>query len=295
MMKNLTAILLLALLAACASPTAAPKQQARSKGMAIFPAVPAGPQDAQPEPQLVVSLSIYQIVVPAHTVSANEEFWKHMAEDGVVDVAAHDRLYANGIRVGIAPRADWDYFRNILESNSLICRKTGATGGSAPSSLELPLKKNIVQQFITFFHPTNGLVGQMYDRCDNALAIRFEAVPRKVGDVRVTVTPLLRAERTELMYTVRDEPQELKFTRPEYFFDLKLGVDIPLDNFLVIAPSTDAELSTSIGRRFLFQESDGQEFETVFVISPQPFQVQEKDATPTTQPSGPNPRLVNQQ
>src|SRR6185437_11101074 len=124
-----------------------------------------------------------------------------------VDVGTHDLLFANGFRVGIAPRTDWDYFKQIIESNNVVSQMTAASGVTA-STLEIPVKSKVLKQFITYFHPVNGLVGQMYDRCDNAMTVRFEPVPRKSGEVRVTVTPLLRAERTELMYTIRNEVQE---------------------------------------------------------------------------------------
>ena len=109
-----------------------------------------------------------------------------------------------------------------------------------------------------------------------------EPEPRKPGDVRVTVTPLLRAERTELKYTIRNEVQELNFVHPEYLFDMKLSVDVPIDQFLIIAPSPDADSSTSLGRNFLYQEGEGQEFEQMLIISPQAFQMEKK---PTTAPS----------
>ena len=67
---------------------------------------------------------------------------------------------------------------------------------------------------------------------------------------------------------------------------MKLSVDVPLDHFLIVAPSTDSDISTSLGRRFLYLDGNGQEFEQVLLISPQPFQFNEKASTqPTTLPA----------
>ena len=146
---------------------------------------------------MLVSLSVYRIAVPAKSVSHNEGFWKHVSEDGIVDVATHDLLYDNGFRVGVAPRGDWDYFKSIIEANNLVSQETRSASVTA-ATIELPLRPGVLRQFITYFHPANGLVGQMYDRCENAMTIHFEPVPRHPGDVRVVVTPLLRSEKTEI-------------------------------------------------------------------------------------------------
>jgi hypothetical protein len=288
-MKKLPWLVIVAALAGCANkPSAKPAPQAKPTFFNAAPAV--GPRDAVPDPQLVVSLTVYQLSVPARSVSRNEEFWKHANEDGIVDVGTHDLLFANGVRVGVAPRPEWEYFKHILEANSVVTQQSGATGGSMGTALELPLKKDVLQQYLMWFHPTSGLIGQVYDRCDNSMVIHFMPVPKRLGTVRVTVTPKLLAERTELMYTVRNEIQELNFRRPEYLFDMRLSVDVPLDNFLIVAPSADAEAQTSIGNRFLNHERNGEEYETVLLISPQPFRFEEKKAGPTTAAAAGNAR-----
>ena len=278
-------LLLLPILAGCPENPPKAKVDPSVGFLSNFPSAPTTARDANPDPPMFVQLSVYRLAVPARAVSHNEEFWKHVTEDNVVDVGAHDLLFANGVRVGIAPRGDWDYFKKILEANSVITQKTSSSGVAA-TTIEMPLKQKVPQQFITFFHPVNGLVGQVYDRCENSMMIRFEPVPRQPGDVRLTITPMLRAERTELMYTVRNESRELNFVQPEYLFDMKLSVDVPLDHFLIVAPSTDSDISTSLGRRFLYLDGNGQEFEQVLLISPQPFQFNEKASTqPTTLPA----------
>lgn len=272
-------------LAGCGDTAQKPKDNAATPSLSMFPTAPVNPHDANPAPSLFVNLTVYRLALPAKSISHNEDFWKHVNEDDAVDVGTHELLFANGFRVGVAPRGDWDYFKKILELHNVLSQQTGSSGQTG-NTIEMPLKEKILQQFITWFHPTNGLVGQVYDRSDNLMTIRFETVPKNPGDVRVTVTPLIRAERTELMYTVRNEIQELNFVQPEHLFDLKLSVDVPLDHFLIIAPSGDADLSTSLGRKFLYQQANGQEFEQVLLISPQPFQFEKKPTTgPATAPS----------
>jgi hypothetical protein len=280
-MKYIIPFLLLPGLISCQEK--APKPQGRANPAPISMFTDA-PRDPVPDPTLLISLSVYRISVPARAVSHNEGFWKHVNEDNLVDVGTHDILFSNGFRAGVAPRSDWDYFKNILESNPVMSQLTRSSSMEA-ASFELPLKQNVIDQFIFYFHPTNGLIGQKYDRCNNSLMIRFEPTPKRPGFVRITVTPRLLSERTELVWTVRNNVRELTFEHPDTLFEMKLTVDVPLDQFLIVAPSQEADASSSLGRKFLYHESNGQEFESLLLISPQPFQLDKNSGgKPTTAP-----------
>ena len=274
--------LLCTLLSSCGTKPPQPDSAAQPQRISIFP--PSTPRDATPEPRMMITLNIYRISVPAKAVSHNEEFWKHVTEDKLVDVGTHDVLFANGFRVGIAPRSDYDYFKKILESNPVISQFTRSTSLDA-GEFELALKKDVLSQFIFYFHPTNGLTGQQYERCDNSLTIRFEPARKEPGNVLVTVTPLLRSQRTELVWSVRNESREITFDHPKQLFDLSLKVDVPLDHFLIIAPSAEADESSSLGRKFLYHEDKGQEFESLLLISPQPFLLEKPTTNPSTAPA----------
>jgi hypothetical protein len=276
-------LLLCTLLVACSSKPQQKQQQQppfaqQPQAISIFP---TSPHDAQPETRLLVTLNVYRITVPAKAISHNEGFWKHVNEDKLVDVGTHDRLMANGFRVGVAPQSDYEYFKNILETNPVISQLTRSTSMDA-TEFELPLKKDVHDQFIFYFDPADGLIGQQYDRCDNSLMIRFESAPKEPGNVLISVTPMLRAQRTELLWTIRNESREISFQHPESKFKMKLSVNVPQDHFLIIAPSVEADESTSLGHKFLRHESPGQEFESLLLISPQPFQIKDKPATNPT-------------
>ncbi len=286
-MVKYASFVLLLIVAGCAGETAkqkepnniVPKPLDLSNGVSFLPR--DVPQDAVPEPMLLVHLTVYRVLVPARAISHDEEFWKHIDEHAV-DASTYEQLYMNGIRVGVAPRTDWDYFKKILESDAPVTQVTQAT--SVAATIEMPVNKDVAEQFIAYYHPLNGLVGQMYGRSENAITVRFGPVPRHPGDVRLTVTPLVRSQRTEVQYTVRNEEMVRDFVRPEYLFDIKLMVDVPLNNFLVVAPSADADNSSSLGRKFLYTDGNGQQFEQVLLISPQPFQFEKPTTAPTTRP-----------
>src|SRR4051794_22546251 len=118
-MKIVPFILLPVLVLGCASKPEQPapeppKPVDLSRGASLFPR-DRPPGDAQPEPMLVVNLTVYRMLVPVRSVSHDENFWKHVDEQAV-DPETYAKLYLNGVRVGVAPRYDWDYFRKILEN-----------------------------------------------------------------------------------------------------------------------------------------------------------------------------------
>jgi hypothetical protein len=240
-------------------------------------------RDAVPEPKLLVEMFVYKLRVPVRAVSHNEVFWRHVDEQNL-DVSTHDLLLMNGFRVGLAPREDWDYFRQILEQQDLMSRLTGASSVTA-TQIDMPLKQNVPEAFVAYFHPAKGLVAQIYDQCDISMLINFASAPRNPGTVRVAVTPKFLSQRTRIGYTSLNEPMPELFVRPEYLFDLRLQLDIPLDHFLLIGPSTDADNPATLGHKLLDQEVNGQEFETVLLLAPQPFQFDKPATQPTTKAS----------
>jgi len=74
-------------------------------------------------PAAVQAMDVYEVTVPFGAVSRSQEFWKRVNETSV-DVATYDLLQKNGFRVGVAPAAEWSYFRAITNwrrRRALLC------------------------------------------------------------------------------------------------------------------------------------------------------------------------------
>src|SRR5688572_27677852 len=69
--------------------------------------------DAAPARAPIVRLDVFRPILPLGAISRSEEFWKHIDEQRI-DVGTYDLLRKNGWRLGIAPNAEWPYFRDIL-------------------------------------------------------------------------------------------------------------------------------------------------------------------------------------
>ena len=252
-----------------------PEAKTRKQTLADFASAFGGGAERELSRNLprVQYLDVYQLTLPVGAVSRSEEFWKRVDEESV-DIGTYDLLQKNGFRVGVAPAAEWAYFRGILEQYPAVTKRTSVTAGEA-GSLEMLMKKDVAFQNLFYLTDDNTLMGRSYDRCENLLAVTFLAAPRKAGQVRVTLCPLVRTTRGEFQISVRNEEREYEYVRPERLYDLNLCADIPLRGFLVVAPSTMAKWSTSLGNAFLVDGGAAEQFEHVLIMVPRPTTVQE--------------------
>ena len=220
----------------------------------------------------VQALDVYQLTVPLGAVSRSREFWKRVDESSV-DVATGDLLQKNGFRVGIAPASEWGYFRGIIEQHPVATKRMTVTGGGT-GSLELEMKKGVDFQNLFYLTDDNRLIGRTYERCENLIAVGFQPAPRRPGRVRMTLCPLVRSTRKRLQVSVLNEEREFEFVKPERLYDLNLCADIPLDGFLVVAPSTLAKWSSNLGVTFLVDDGPTEKSEHVLLMVPRHTKVQ---------------------
>jgi hypothetical protein len=214
-----------------------------------------------------VNLSIYHLRVPLGTVSAGEEFWKHVDEHAL-DITTYDVLYKNGIRVGRAPLADLNYFMKALDRNPIQTLPT-VFAASGTKLIELPMKKGAIDQVLYDFDLKNTMTVRSFEESDNIFCVEFSPAPRKAGDVRVSFCPMVRTLRKRLVAIGDLETREVEYKSPEKYFQLNLRTDIPLDGFLILGPSPEAKSIMSLGHAFLMQGGPTEQQEDVLLIIPQ--------------------------
>jgi hypothetical protein len=79
------------------------------------------------------------------------------------------------------------------------------------------------------------------------------------------------------------DTREVEYVSPEKFYHLNLCADVPLDNFLIIAPSPEASAPMSLGHRFMIQPGAAEEFEEVLLVIPRAMR--RPDRPPQTGPA----------
>jgi hypothetical protein len=218
-------------------------------------------------------VDLYQLQVPEGTISHNEKFWKRVDEHSV-DPGTYDLLYKNGVRVGQAPIADWDYFKQVMEQYPAVAKQSSLLAGEG-KAVELPMRKGMVSQDIWYYNASNALEGHTFNGCENLIALTFQPTPRHAGSMRVALCPTVRATEKRLQYTATNNEVEVTYAAPQRIYDLNLRTDVPFDNFLIVAPSSDASRKTSIGQGFFMTAGIAERLENVLLIVPRSMRVEE--------------------
>lgn len=267
-------LFLMLILTGCSSPRKNPPASAEHRLMALAPE--EGPavqsRDARPDVPMLIHLDIYQLTVPYGTVSLNEEFWKRINED-CIDVGTRDLLLRNGIRVGESPIGEWSIFKNIIDQNPSVSRHNSFAATEA-KAVELQMKTEADVQNI-FYYDRNGLRGRTFDPGEYLMSLSFQPAPRKFGEVRIALCPVVRTSKRRLEYTAMNQEIEIQYARPERLYEVNLRADIPLESFLIIAPSPQVQASTSLGSTFLIKEGAAERFEQILLLVPKPYRLDE--------------------
>jgi len=107
------------------------------------------------------------------------------------------------------------------------------------------------------------------------MTVSFQPAPRKPGQLRLALAPMVRVARKRLAFNVlNDEIGEIEYKSPEMFY-MNIIVDIPLDSFLVLAPSNEAVWPTTIGHKFFTKDLPAEQLEQVIVVTARPFRTDE--------------------
>ena len=261
----------------------------RGSGSIATPPKP-DPNAARHVVPIVLMLDVYHLTVPAGAVSRNDEFWKHV-DEGRVDVATYDLLFKNGVRVGLGRDSDWGYFKGLLGQYPTARQQRLRTEPGKQGYFEVPIRTGVQYQNLFWLDDHDGLVARTYERCDDLLAISFEASTHRPGEAVVKLCPLVRGLRREFHVSVmNNEEIEIDQKHPEQLYDLRLESVIPLNDFLIVGASKQAKLPTSIGNTFLVTEGRTEPIEHVLVVVPRVFRIDDPSlaesshAAPAIQP-----------
>lgn len=290
-MRRLPGFIIAPIVAACGlaasscapdKPPVAPAPQGAKLNSGFFPPDEhLSSEDATPHVEYLIQLTSFKITVPAGAVSRSEEFWKHIDEHAV-DVPTYEQLYKNGVRVGVAASSEWDYLKDILKQNPAITQPSAYAGREA-KDIEMDLKMAVPFQNLFYYDTRGDLVGRTFERCDNVMRVAFQPAPRKPGSVRLAMCPVVRSLRERLVAIGDVNTRTIQFVHPEQFFELNLTADIPLDGFLVVAPSEESKWPTSLGNNFLVNDGPAEQTETLLIFRPMVYRSR-IGSVATTQP-----------
>ncbi len=225
------------------------------------------PRDPQPELNAMVHLDVYTLQLPVGAVSRNIEFWKSVDEQAV-GVAMEDRLVKSGIRTGMAPKSEGEFFSRFFDRHVIRKRLTVANAMHA-DTVQIELGKLVDTEDVFFFDSKGQNTGKTYDQCTNGIAVGFGPAPHEPGGIRLSVCPTIKCEHQRPLYTsLTQEFDAPASDETDRLYDIAFSAELPGDNFFIIAPSGDASRPTSLGGRLLMQDDKSERLEQVIVIVP---------------------------
>lgn len=224
------------------------------------------PTDARGEARVMTRLDVYALTIPFGTVSLDENFWKRVDETKLPP-DTYDVLFKNGMRVGLAPTAEWEFFREIISRYPSVTQQ-GDYAANDGKAIEMSVRKDIESQTIFYVDAANRLQGRSYDRCEDLFSLTFHPSMRNPGAIRIAMAPLVRSQRIRIEYDSQNVGNEVQYVSPERLYDLNLKTEIPAEHFLIVALSREGRWPTSIGSTFLTSAGPAEQLERVLLLVP---------------------------
>jgi hypothetical protein len=225
-----------------------------------------------PQSPLGLRVELYQLKVPAGTISRNEKFWKHVDEQAL-DPARYELLLKNGVRAGIASVDEWSYFRDIIADHPDTVQASDLVAAES-KPVEFTVRKDVPEQNIFYYDQANRLIGKTFPPSENLITISFQQAPRRPRTMRVVICPVVRSKFKRLEFTPMNREMEFNYVAPERLYDLNLQADIPAGDFLIVAPSSEATWPTSIGNNFFITEGPAEKLENVLLVVPRAIRIE---------------------
>ena len=246
----------------------APTKPADTQPTAKGTADPSKLSDMPAEGDYLVLLDIYQLIVPMGGISQNEEFWRRVDEDHV-DLANHDMMSRNGIRYGLAPTSEWPYFTKLIDKYCPKSKK-GSTALTQSGFVQLTMRQSVeLENIIYISNEEPG--GKIFHNCENLLNVSYETIPHRPGETRIKMAAVVRDLQQQWEVTVLNQAREVNVVHPYQLYDLKLEVDVPNNQFLIVAPSEMAKNNLTLGNAFFVEPDKSEQSEIALVIVPRPF------------------------
>jgi len=242
---------------------------------APIPAAPA-PADPKATPRFVYQLQVFQLAVPQRSISDNSDFWKSLDEQAM-GFEVHSLLGKNGIRLGVAPKSDMQRVEPFLsDADATVQRMVG----TAAQNVRMEMRTNIDQQTLFWINRAGEQIGRDFEKVDNIVFLSFRQMPRNPDKVRISFAPAVRSRIQKFQVGPRGGERIVEVVNEQTLFDLGIDVELNVNQYMVIAPSTISDVSMSVGRQFLMKETPSGLRERVIVIVPSVIRIAEDSPSP---------------
>ncbi len=209
--------------------------------------------------------------MPVESIRHSRKIWNHVDELRI-DSQAVALLARNGLRVGVASPAAWPVIETIIEAgkgtlrNDQLFTQRGLAVSIAVSSIADS------ETFFTYGRD-NRLVGKTFPAGDRLLKLDYAFHPELGGCTDLQLSLEVQRDRGELTWERDgDVIRQVPAYDRHVFADLSVLLSLNPGEFVVIGPSDEAENEYLVGSRFFTHRRSGQWYETLFCITPRPYQ-----------------------
>ncbi len=214
-----------------------------------------------------VLVGAIHVQVPRVARPRVEGVWSHIRED-LVDADTALRLRRNGLRVGLGRTEWWDAIQAALDSVPGV-RSSEIPAVRLPPGYPLALELDREPHEQTLFYVGEDLVlsGESWPESRNVLRLSYSLERLRSTRVRVAVVPEVRQAQRGWKWLHTDAGlARLPDFGGRSFAAAAVTADLGDGDFLVIAPSEDAELYGLVGGAFLTRQEDGERFDSYVFI-----------------------------
>lgn len=217
----------------------------------------------EPAARLEIRLTVLHVQVPRAARASVASLWNHLRED-VLDGDVRLRLDRNGVRVGMAETTWWEAVKTVLDSvpdvRSYVLEPVRLPPGF-PLALELDTGPH--DQTIFYVGDDGILSGQTWPQSRGVLRVSCAVSARGTERVWLTVVPEVR-QRLPGWRWVRNEAGLTQV--PNYngraFPEAGFVLEVASGQFVLVAPSAQADLYGMIGGALLTRTEDGETYDS---------------------------------
>ena len=143
------------------------------------------------------------------------------------------------------------------------------------------MKTGVAEQVIFGLDDHDQDWGRRFEKCDDLLGISFIASTHNPGEATVKVCPIVRGIRRYYRTTIYNEELQFELTQPEHLYDMRIEARLPLNDFLIVAPSECRKEHRQHGPHVSHHRGAGRADRALPGDRPAPYRTDD----PTTQPA----------
>ena len=236
----------------------------------LLPPTPAATQQPQRPVRSTTVLSVLHVQIPHERRAAAEKVWNHLRED-VLDSELALRLRRNGLRVGFGQAQWWDAIKaalDAIEGHRVSYMDAVRLPPGFPLGLELDTEPR--DQTLFLVQPDGILSGDTWPQSRNVLLVTCGPDLQQAELVHLLVYPEVR-QRLPGWRWVRTEAGLWQTPKQSgrIFHAASFSVVLGPGEFVLLAPSGDAEVFGLIGGAFLISEEDGRRYDSYVFLRPE--------------------------